>query len=882
MNERALLIEHSVVLVLLFTAIGSGPAVWLIRDRRIRLATMPILGFALAASLLTTVALFLPMATATWTVLVPVTVLSFAVAVVLLARRRPATGRTREVAVPAAALLVGITLALLPPLFRGTQGPFALMIDDSWSYAATSLFLQHHRAGDQLPAGVARTDLATSYGAATMGGGRARIGAEAVNATSATLFGVDTGASLAPLLAVLFGLIPVLVWLIVRGLGGSWQVAALGAAFGLTPAILSLVEDTALGNIAGEVLAAPALFFIVRSVRGSPAEAVIAGALLAGLAAVFPEFLVPTVLVAGCVVLVFAIDWFRHGELRESVRGVAIRGGIAIATAIVIAPNGIYRAVRSLSVHGSDGPWALGLPSRSINVENAGSWVFGVHHLYEMSTISALPASHLAFAIYFPVVLAAVVLVGAARLRSLGVFVMAPILVAGALGIYTFHQYQLGHCEYCLWKSLTFVIPFLAVGLAFGIERLWFGTGARGVVFLQRSLTASIAIVALVAIGNSNWKLVQETRSIGGFCPCEQSKLGNELNRLPSRSPILIEGVGAMPQPVFMMPAAYYATRAHGHPVFFDAGYPAVQYLGLPTTESALSFYSPNYTYVLTSFEDVRSNRTPLGHYGPLLLERRAPIDVVVSPSGLAVDNAKPRIPWVSTPFTLRVSSRRAVNAAITLSLARPAGSASTLQFTARRQLETVATNRSEVCVNVHLQKGSTSIQAVPVLDPLSAPASWQLQKELGLAAIKAVPGRCRAGRLVEPVSLYDGWFPVEQRSDGTRVRWMASMGTVDVGTAGAPRSGVRIDAEATSLVRRRRVDVWLGEKRLTSFEVPQTGATKITIGVPPGQGVARLLFVATPAAESASIVTPGDTRVLSVAFSHISIRSETLTSKRP
>ena len=877
MHERLLLVERSIELLLLFTAIGSGPATGLISDRRLRLATMPILGFALSTSLLTTIAYFLPLATATWVVLVPAAVASLAVTIVL-ARRREATGRTREVAVPAVVLLIGVTLALLPPLIHGTQGPFALAILDEWGYADTSLFLQHHRVGDVLPAGVVRTDVAISNGSG-LAKGNTRIGVDTVNASAATLFGSDTAESLAPFLAVLFGLFAVGVWLIVSGLGGSWQAAAFGSALSLTPAILTMVEDTTLGNLAAGVLAAPSLFFLLRSLRGSIADAVVAGALLGGLVAVYPEFLSPLFIVAACCAVVFGIDRARRGALREWVRLAVPRIGVAAVTALVIAPYAASRAFHYLStLTGGDTGWSNGLPPRGLNVENVGSWAFGVHDLYAMSTFSAQPALRLAFSIYFPVVLAIVVLVGIGRLRISGVFVAAPILAAWTLGFFAYRKYQAGHCEYCLWKSFTFMIPFLAVGLAFGIERLWHSAGSRGAVFLQRALVAAVAVLALAAIGNSDRRLVERTLSTGAFCPCGLDDIGQRLDRLPSRSPVLIEGVDLMSHPTFTLNAAYFGARGHQRTILFDAGWPAIAYL--VTTEAAPSYYSPDYGYVLTPFENVRSNRTPLGRYGLLLLERRAPIDVVVSAPGWTVSDTAPRIPQGSTPFRLRVSSKKAMDAAITVTLVRPTGNAaSTLTFrSGRRRIETVATNHSDVCVNVHLRKGSTSIDATPNFGPLSV----QPPNPLGLSAIKAVPGRCGTGRPVVPLSLDDGWFPVEQPANGSVFRWMDSSGTVAVGTPGTPRPSVRIGAQATSFHRDRRLDVWFGEKRLASFEVSQTKATKIAFVVPPGRGVARLLLVATPLADPASIVSPTDTRFVSVSLSHLSIQPDTPNSSRP
>ena len=519
-------------------------------------------------------------------------------------------------------------------------------------------------------------------------------------------------------------------------------------------------------------------------------------------------------------------------------------------------------------MHTGDGPWATGLPLRYIGVENVGSWAFGLYHLYDMSAISALPPARLAYAIYVPAILLIVVLVGIARLRAVGVFVAAPIIVAGALGIYAYQTFQNGRCEYCLWKALTFMIPFLAVGLAFGIERLWRGGGPRNTVYLRRGFAASVAIVALFAVGNSDKRLVQTTRSVGAFCPCGLDELGQRLDRLPSRAPVLIEGVDSIPHPTFRLNAAYFAASGHKRTVLFDAGFPAIAYLVSPL--AAPTYYSPDYEYVLTPFANVRSNRTPLGHYGPLLLERRAPIDVVVSAPAWVVADTAPRIPRGTAPFWLRVSSKKAMDAAITFALEKPAGNTSTITFkSGQRQLETIATNRSKSCVNVHLEKGNTNIEATPVLDPLAV----QPPSQLGLAAIEAVPGRCGTGRPVETLSLPYGWYAPEQRADGSVFRWMASAGTVEVGAPGTLRPSVRIDAQVTSFFRSRRVDVWLGTKRLASFEVLPTPATKIAIVVPPGRGAARLFFVATPIADSASLTSPGDVRLLSVGLSHVSIR---------
>ncbi len=864
---------YSLAVLAFFTAVGSGPAIALLRDWRIRIAAAPIIGFALCASLLTSASLFIPLRTATWIILVPFSALSLGVAA-WCSRRRPAEtgGRVRELVIPLAVILVGVGVALAPALAKGSPGPFGLAVYDAWGYSATSVFLQDHSARETLPAKSARADVTAAYGSG-YANGYARIGVDSVNASAATLLRASPGATIAPLLAALFGLIPIGIWLILRGLGGSFLTACLGALLGLSPAMLSLVEDSALGNLAGEILIAPTLYFIARSLRRSLADAIVSGILLAGLVAVYPEFLGPLLMIAAIGGVVFALDRSLPGDLRARAGLIGSNAVVAGATALVLAPYAWYRAFHYLSDRGSDGPWSMGLPVRSIDVQNAGAWAFGLLHLYQLPGFDGFSPLKLAFATYFPVLLAGVVVLGIAlRFRLLSVFVATPIVVATALGIYGYTHFQAGRCEYCLWKSLTFMLPFLTIGLALGIERLWRRDKRKGVV-TARAAASVVVVVVIIAIGYSNSRLVDRMEAFGAFYSCNLCELSDRLDGISSRSPLLIEGVGSMPQSQFAMPATYFAVRGHKPTPFFDAGFPAVQYLGL-TTESAAPYYTHDYEYVVTPFTDMRSNRTRLGRFGNLALERRAPIDIVVSTPDWVVDGVAPLIPWVSSPFRLRVSSSQATAAAITLSLERPADRRSTLSFSlGGKRLETVSTQPSELCVNANLRKGETTIDAAPILDPLPAPRSWQLWKELGLAAIKAEPGRCGSGEVTQPVSLADGWFPVEQLPDGSIFRWMGSTGLMKVGSPGISRSRVRISMQLQSFQRPRSLTVWLEGTRLTSVTATPSSKTELTVVVPPGKGVAELLFVASPAAESASVVAPGDPRLLSLTFRSITVQ---------
>ena len=52
--------------------------------------------------------------------------------------------------------------------------------------------------------------------------------------------------------------------------------------------------------------------------------------------------------------------------------------------------------------------------------------------------------------------------------------VLVPIVVSIVLGLLAYDRYQSAHCEYCLWKSLTFMPPFLGVASLSGSMRLGF------------------------------------------------------------------------------------------------------------------------------------------------------------------------------------------------------------------------------------------------------------------------------------------------------------------------------------------------------------------------------------------------------------------------
>ena len=862
----ALLIIHTVLLFVLFSALGSAPAL-LLRERGTQLLASPVIGFAVAACFLTTSALFLPLDIAAWVVLIPAAIVSLATTAVL--RHHRLATSARDYWLPFTAAVVGAAMALVPAVMHKTQGPFSLVIYDAWGYAASSLWLQHHAATSAL-GGAGHLDLTLAFGR-LLGASNARIGVDSVVAGTASLFRVDTAAMIAPLLAVLFALVPLTLWLVARALGASRYGAGAAAILGLTPALLSMVEDTALGNLGGIVLVPVALLFVIRAEKGRRlVEVVLAGLLVGALLAVYPEFFPPfaLVVVINTVVLVFARGLLN--DIARPFRHVLGRLGLVALAALVAAPYACYRAFYYLRFVARPAGWDAGLPPRYLSVADVGSWAFGLLHIYELQYFASLSPVRLAFDISFPIILAAVAAVGLYHGGpQVLAFVLAPIGVAIGAGLYAYRSYEGHHCQYCLWKSLTEMLPFLLVGVALGLDRLGISRVGRRREFLASLPALGVAAVALAVVGHSDAKLIRMTDAQAAFFPEQLRAIGTTVKQLPVGSTILIEGTSTMPRPPFMLPAAYYALQGRHVVVAFDAVQPAPAYLGVGA--DTRRFYTPAYDYVLTPFTDVRSDRDVIGQYGPFVLERRATVDAVVSATNWALAYRGPRQPSFAKPFDLRLSSPRPGPAALTLTLGTRA-QGGTLAFASRgRQLSTWSSqNGAMVCAEVRLRKGATVVRATPI-----APLGVIPLGQLGLVSIRGVHaelGRRCDEPAAEPLVFGAGWYPTEVGPDQKPFRWMGGVASIQLGTARSGRPARRFQADLTSFQVPRRVEIRLGKRLLAKLQIPTGKTARLEVTVPAGRGRGVLTLEAYPPPLPASAVSPADPRLLSLALSDASV----------
>jgi hypothetical protein len=882
-SEGLQVIALGIGYLVIFGAVGLGPAVVLARTAETRLLLAPALGLSIAASALTTASLLMPMHTAAWAVLVPAAVISVIVAVWQLQRDRAIAAKGTAIA--AAFVAAGLLLAAAPALDRGTAGPFGLGVYDAWGYVQTDLWLQGHSLLDDPPADAGRWDLSLAYGHA-LTEDDTRIGVSVVDAAGASLFGLRPDETLFAFLAMLFALVPATVWIVARRLGAGPVGAAVGACFGLSPAVFTLVGDSALANLIAVVLAPLALLFAVLGLESRDVrELVLAGILIAGLASVYPEFIPPLALSGAVAVTVLTVRRPRRSRAREILRGLLIGLGLLVGVAVVLAPLSAFRAYAYLSRIGGDSPLFAGLPKRFMTFENSGAWAFGVLHIYQLQRFDLLSHSKIVLAVALPIALAVLVGIGALRNARTIALVLVPVVVPIALGLLAYDRYQSGQCEYCLWKSLTFMLPFLGVGLALGLDAVWRFRWWRPA---WRIGAAGLALLAVAVLVRTDAKVARALAHTPAAGVTALRKLDDSDVPIPDHSEVLVEGAEATYAPKWSVPEAYYAARS------LDDARPALPlarddalYLGAGAGTPAGRFYDPHYRYVLSAFPGVRSDRKPLAIRGAYGLFRRAPTDVAVVGASTALDPAAGRdaMPWLLSPVQLWISAERAQRVGVLLRLRHGEKTRPLLQLSeVGNPLTTFhSRDRLEVCAEVSLAKGLTILTAEPDFppqpppgrateeDPLPAPP-----KLLGIGAIDIKP-RCPSSvsEGIRLVRFGRGWYAPERDVSGAAVRWMGSQAKLTFGAEDTPRPALVITARTAALIRQRLLSVLINGRLQQRVRVPpfSRGSTRLSVAVPAGRGPVTITLSAIPGAESATRVTPGDTRMLAIEFSELDVR---------
>lgn len=744
MSEAIRLIGLALGFLALFAALGSGPVAALGPEMKARAALAPAVGLALAAALLTTTGHFVSTDTATRWLLLPATLASvgWALWIARGSLRGGGAGSAwrcfwAEHRLVIALAAIGVAVAAAPGIARNTTGPLSLAHFDVWSYLPATEWVAEHPTSDSLPAFDSRYGLSegTGYGLTQCG---CRLGVTLVQAAGDTTFGTTADQTSLPLLAALLALIPLAIWFAARNLGAGPGASAFGALFGLSPAILLFVADSTLGNLAGLAVAPPLLAIGVigrpgavdRRARwaglGGP---LLAGILLGGLATLYPEFLLPVVAIAALGALITFAGRRRSALARrewalDTLVPLLVIAGVAIA----ISPGGVYEA---LDYFGGVSDIQIELP-RYLSVPDFGAWAFGVMHLYELRRFGDLSAPLAAGAILLPLALATLLGFGALRGGGRRAFaVLAPIGIASALAVYVYYGYGDGRCQYCLFKSLTFILPFIGLGLALGMGALLDRRRRAGTV----ALAVGLAAIAALAIARADLQLTRSLVASDAYLTSDQRGLGEAVGNLPSPAPLLLEGMDATSVPLWDTPQAYYLASEPGNArISFDGRGVAPTALLRVLPESR--YDSPDYRYVVTTFPGVRSGRRLISRHGTYALMRRAPIDVAITRPGWALDPGDGRgaAPWLQGRLQLRIASPRPGIAALRLALRGPLAQSTPLGLKggALRGGGTVLP-RGGGCVSLRLASGASTVDATPLFGP-GHPRTYPAPASTGIA----------------------------------------------------------------------------------------------------------------------------------------------------
>ena len=871
MTTQLTLIAYCVGYLAVFTIVGCGPSLALTRS--LLLPTPPPVS----------VWPWMTMETAAWTILLPACVASVAWAVVSL--RRDGIGDLRESALPGVFGAVGVLIAILPALLRATLGPTTLFVYDAWGYIPIDEWMRTTHEGTKVTPFTERWDVAGVHGwDATQHG--ARVGISAINASVSTLFGTSPDQTHLALMAVLFGLVPVSIWVVARGIGVGRVGASFGAAFGLSPSLYSMVADSTLANLAASVLIAPLLLIAALAVaRGGFRACAAAGLLIGGLISIYPEFVTPSLGVAAIAAIAGVVVRVRDRSFtRAWLRTAMPRSALTTAAIVLVWWIPVHRAeVYLSSLTSPNQPAFAGLPPRWLSLSDVGAWAFGVLHVYQLQRFALLSTSREGLAIILPILLGLLVLWGSSRLGLWrAILLLAPVAVSIPFALEARDRYQGGNCEYCAWKALTYTLPFLALGIAAGSDGIWRAIRDRTDRWRLVAIVAGLVPLAGVAtLMYADERLGKATYESRAALSTDLRNLAGHLDRLPAPRRVLIDAPDSDNASPFQLPATYFLLRETPDTfISFDAYGVAPSYLH-PFHLPVPAFYSSRYDYVLTPFAGMASARKVIEQAGHFALEQRRPVDATLARTGwtLDADQGSAAIPWIQAPFLVWVASPTKQRIALRISLARPLHDHATLTFSTGGRALRVAESEDggELCVPLQAAAGRTAVLVSPQYDAPPPPISRATESDplpspsraIGLSGLRADLAACPLAQLGNslPSLTYDsGWFPPETDPGGTvTFRWMGTSSRIDVGAVGTRHPATVLRSTISSLAIPRRVSITVDGKLVQTLQAQPDTALPFTIRIPKGMGIVQIALRTDPPAASAAQVNPADHRQLAV-----------------
>ena len=652
-----LLLREGVLLAILF-ALGSGLAVRLPcgdgdgdRDGPGSwLALAPAFGLAAGAVVLMTLSWFVTLRHAFWYAVVPLAAVSLVAAWLELRARgglRTAVPRPRQLAVLALVAAVAGALFSYPLAKRDSLGPMGYGIFDGPGYVTlidgygrfvndTPAFdiLELRSIGDRSLDGQSwgqPWDMAARYGWSYHW---QHTGSDSIPAAISPALGWEAWSILAPFMVVLVIVGALATFALAHALSERLWASGLAGVLYAGPALLQIFMDGSQGLLAGLALI-PALLAcgLLALQRASWRATLGFGALLAGLQAIYPELLpVAGASIAG-VVLLRAVAELRAGR---SARAIVAAGGPHVAAVAAMtwlgSPRTAYWAAEYLRTQLASGGLADILVPYRMRVEYLFGWLAQTREFYSFAFSQPGGAGQIFWGGVVPLLLVATAVVGVAvHRRAWPLVVVVAVVCAQALAASSRLE-----CGYCVQRSLLILSPVIPVLVVLGLSALPRLRPAIGAL-------AATALALLLVVGVGTTMADSEDRAVTGAFTVSPDlpAMLEDLERLPGRGPIALEGLNSVPvwawaelpttyaavqqrtRRRLSIPAehndwgglSYWSTRPRGHPV-----------------------YTPSYDWVLTRLGAVDSGRQVLARHGPLALERRArPFDVLVE-RGVAAD----------------------------------------------------------------------------------------------------------------------------------------------------------------------------------------------------------------------------------------------------
>jgi hypothetical protein len=631
------LITREAALLAMLWILGSGPATFLGRrfDGVSRFVLAPVFGLCIGVVATTTLIEYEPV-TSTWWVVIPLGLVSLAIAVVRVIRSQVVwLPRPRHVL-----QLAVVTVAVLAPAMitlhqAATVGPVSLNVYDAAGYV-TEMDGQQVKGIQQAtaPGVTTHQNLAQDFWSGYASGFQ-NMDATPLEASFDDLLGLkasDTQSAfmIVVLLAAALGAFAAYRYLLDSDSGAA---VLAGALFG-GPFFLQLWADSSQAAICGLALMLPSIIVGFDAVRERRfADVVLLGILFGGLLSLYP-LLVPQLIGGGALVLLVAavIAWRRGDPLGRLAASCAWRAVAVIVIAAAITPIAFGRDLRYWKAILQGAINYSGLPQYHLPVTVLPGWLLQTRQFYFLFDIGVGGVKEFAFAVILPLLFIAMIVFALHRNRR-ALALVAFIAVCAVLAEYVEVS---NHCEYCVQRNLLPVGPILALLTAAGVGALLAARSRLGRL-------AGVIMAVLVVLGVA-YQTREEHRLVNDTAYLLDSANRVALSHLPKdHGYVEVEGYEADLRSPGELPLVNDLVNEHTDEhasIPLAAGdYSSDAYIAAPSAPG--SWYHPDYKYVLTRFPGIATDRRTIVSYAGVALQQRTHALDVTPVAGLGAPQTR-------------------------------------------------------------------------------------------------------------------------------------------------------------------------------------------------------------------------------------------------